>query len=266
MADLPTIHSLWIGSHLGRIGAACLASFVANGHRVILHAYERPEDLPDGVELMDANATIPRHQVIRHRKTGSYALFSDIFRYRLLRNGADVYADCDMFCLKPIERADYIFGFETDTQINGAILALPPDSPLLQTLADISEDPGFIPPWLKPRKRFTRRLAMKLRLHRGISAMGWGTIGPKAITHYAKALGVEHLAQPMDVFYPVDSRRVTALFDPDLTVADITTGRTRCVHLYNEMIRRHGLDQIPVSSPLGRLLTLHSGRNACRAS
>lgn len=260
MTDLPEVHSLWIGSQLGPIGAACLASFVSAGHQVVLHAYDHPMDLPAGVTLRDANATIPRHLIVKHRKTGSFALFSDIFRYRLLQNGAEVYVDCDVYCLRPIERAEYIFGYETDTQINGAVLALPAASGLLKALTAASENPQFIPPWLPARKQKLRRIRMRLGMYPGVSAMGWGTLGPKAITHYAKTLGVEHLAQPIDVFYPVDSRRISTLFDPELTIADITTARTRCIHLYNEMIRRHGKQNIPKSSPLGRMLDRSQNR------
>jgi len=242
MTNLPNVHSLWIGPRLGPIGAACLASFAAAGHKVHLHAYEAPADLPAGVTLVDASATMPKSRIIRHRQTQSLALFSDMFRYRLLRNGADIYVDCDVYCLKPIEAGDHVFGFETDTQINGAVLGLPAGSRLLQALIAASEDPKFIPPWQPRRKQRWQRLRTRLGLHPGVAAMGWGTLGPKALTHYAKAFGVEHLAQPIDVFYPVDCKRVTALFDPGLTLGDITTRRTRCIHLYNEMMRQQGPD------------------------
>lgn len=37
--NLPIIHALWIGDTLGKLSAACLSSFVQQGHRVCLHAY-----------------------------------------------------------------------------------------------------------------------------------------------------------------------------------------------------------------------------------
>ncbi|EXA97121.1 alpha (1-4)-galactosyltransferase domain protein [Acinetobacter baumannii 44362_9] len=35
--------------------------------------------------MVDANKIISKDQIIKHKETGSYALFSDIFRYELMR-------------------------------------------------------------------------------------------------------------------------------------------------------------------------------------
>lgn len=48
------------------------------GYRVILHAYSRVADAPPGVEYFDANKLMSSESIVRHSKTGSLALASDI--------------------------------------------------------------------------------------------------------------------------------------------------------------------------------------------
>ncbi|WP_137389821.1 galactosyltransferase Lgt5 [Rhodoligotrophos defluvii] len=256
MPDLPTVHTLWIGSSLGPLARACLKSFLAVGHPVILHVYENMPDVPAGIELRDASETLSRDRLFRHRK-GSISPFADVFRYRLLRNGAELYADCDVYCLRPIPRADYIFGLQDDSIINNAVLALPADSSLLATLISITEQPHFVPPWLPRSKRWRLALSSRARIRRLPAALPWGSLGPNALTHYAKRLGVHHLALPVDVFYPVSPGCSSLLCDPELSIEDLVTPRTRCIHLWNEVLRRR-MPHIPRSSPLGRILALRA--------
>jgi hypothetical protein len=245
---------LWIGPQLGPIAAACLRSFARVGHRLVLHVYDPPSDVPVEVELEDASRTIPRDRIFRHSKTGSFAAFADLFRYELLANGAGIYVDCDVYCVRPLQHSDYLFGLEDDSKLNGAVLALPPSSPMLEALRGIARTPGFIPPWFPRRRRIPLQLRKLVGAPQKVADMRWGAIGPEALTYYAREFGVADRACPPDVLYPLDFRRVSLLFDPDLSLADLVTKRTTCIHLYAEMIRRHGKRSIPPTSPLGRML------------
>ena len=253
MINLPTIHTFWIGDTLGPVSRACLSSFITVGHRVILHCYQSPADIPAGVETGDAEQIVPRSLVRPHKQTGSYAAFSDFFRFKLLSLCDGIYADCDIFCLKALETDDFLVGFEADNTINGALLALPKDSPLLHDLIGMF-DPDCIPVWLPVRKQ--RKLRWKKRFGWPVdyTEMPWGTYGPSALTYFIRKAGLLEKVQPRDVFYPVDYRHIDSLFDPDLTISDITTSRTLCIHLYNERLRRRMGQPVPSSSPLGRLL------------
>jgi hypothetical protein len=84
--------------------------------------------------------------------------------------------------------------------------------------------------------------------------MPWGTFGPHALTYYVKEIGLQNEVCPQDVFYPLDHGRISLLFDPELAIEDISTHRTECIHLYNELLRRRGTENIPPTSPLGRML------------
>lgn len=236
---MPIIHALWIGNHLGSISRCCLSSFVKQGHQVYLHTYGDVQDLPQGVSIVDANNIIPQNEIIRHKATGSYALFSDIFRYELLKRVDGIYVDCDVYCLKPliIPEHGYLLGYEDDHKINGAVLALPKDSELLKKLIDISHNPSFIPPWYSKKKQNKLKIKKFFGFAKHISDMPWGVIGPEAITYYTKAFGIDNLTQNIDIFYPVHYDCINHLLNPRLSIQDITTQHSLCIHLYNEKLK-----------------------------
>lgn len=159
--NLPIIHALWIGTKLGPISRSCLSSFIMRGHEVHLHSYGEIEDIPYGVTKVDANKVIPEDKIIKHNKTGSYALFSDIFRYELMRKVDGIYVDCDVYCLHPltIPEHGYVLGFEDESLINGAVLRIPEDSILLRSLLDAAYSSKFIPPWYSS----SRKVKLKIK-------------------------------------------------------------------------------------------------------
>ena len=250
---LPEIHALWIGSRLGPVAAACIGSFARAGHEVVLHAYRDVEDLPACVRLSDASRVIPEKAIVRHRQSGSHALFSDIFRYELLRRQPVIYVDCDVYCVRPIEAAGYVMGYERDGIINGAVLALPSACAMLDDLDRAVGDRWFIPPWISRSKAARLRLR-KLAGRRGLEDLPWGSLGPRALTYLAEKHAVAALAEPPDVFYPLDMDRTSLLFDPRLSLDDLVTPRTKCIHLYNEVLRRKGRAEIPPGSPLAAIV------------
>lgn len=253
---LPTIHALWIGSNLGKLPHCCLSSFVAQGHQVYLHTYNDINDLPKGVQLADANLIIPKNKIIKHKKTGSYALFSDIFRYELLKKVDGIYVDCDVYCTKPITIPDngYLFGYEDDNKINGAVLALPKNSLLLNKLIEISHDSNFIPPWYSNKVQKRLKIKKMFGIAKHISDMPWGVIGPEAITYYAKHFNVDKFAQSIDIFYPVHYDCINHLLNPNLTLQDVITHQSLCIHLYNEKLRRIDFQNIHEDSILFKML------------
>jgi len=151
---LPAIHSLWIGERLNRLHRACLKSFLLHGHKVILHVYQNVENIPEGIDICDANDLIHESEIFRHR-SGSLGLFSDIFRFKiLLENDGVMWVDTDVFCLRPFDFKDkYIIGANSDDNgnlyINGCVLRIPSDSPLLDKLFRLWRHPedalNFVP-------------------------------------------------------------------------------------------------------------------------
>ncbi|MDG4873962.1 hypothetical protein P9273_02485 [Mesorhizobium sp. WSM4935] len=174
----PVVNALWVGDALGEIHAACLRSFLLAGHRVLLHCYDVPGNVPKGVEIFDASRLMPRERIITYRSNGSPSLFSNLYRLKILEAGMGLYVDCDVYCLKPIPQVDYIFGYQTDIELNGAVLKLPADSDMLREALKMVDDPYFIAPWLCERKRRRYRWRKAIGLPIDISHYGWGMLGP----------------------------------------------------------------------------------------
>lgn len=258
MADqLVDIHALWIGKKLGALSSCCLRSFIMRGHNVYLHTYGHIEDIPVGVKIVDANNIITKEKIFVHKKTGSYALFSDVFRYELLKKIDGVYVDCDVYCIKPLlkSESDYILGYQDDFEVNGAVLGLPKESLLLQSLLDAAYDPFFIPPWYPIKKQKRLKFKKMLGFGKHISNMPWGIIGPEAISYFVKKLELEDKVQPIDVFYPIHFLCIKQLLDPLLAIEEVTTSRTICIHLFNEMLKKvdfHALDENSLLSKMMR--------------
>jgi hypothetical protein len=249
---LPTCNSLWIGARLGRLERACFRSVLAQGHGLRLWCYDKPEGVPDGVELADAAAILPRDRVVAHA-SGSVALFANHFRYELQRLGLGLWLDADIYLLAPLEGLpETLFGRVADDEINNAVLRLPPDSPLLAPMLELFEERS-VPPWLG----LTARAAARWRLLRtGRSRpdlMPWGSAGPHALTWLARRHGLEGAALPSAVFYPVHWRDAGWILDPARSLDEIATPKTRAVHLWNERIKALKEAPAPPGSFLARL-------------
>jgi hypothetical protein len=247
-ASPPVCHALWIGPSLGPLERACLSSFVEAGHPVRLHAYEDLPGVPPGVTVRDAGDVLPREAVLRHRATGSVSLFSNRFRYALLRRGGGVWIDCDVLCVRPLPDEPFLFGRQDARRINGAVLRLPPDHPVLDDLAGIFERPRWVPPWLRIDRRFRRTLLYRRRPGYGVADMPWGTAGPDALTWYLARHGLEGRALPEEVLYPLPfpEARSVLVADGD-GVAPRVTDRTRCLHLWHQALGPEAGDPAPGS-------------------
>jgi hypothetical protein len=239
--ELPVCNALWVGSPPGPLEAACLQSFVAAGHRVDLHAYDPPTGLPSSIRIVDANETVPREHLIRHQRTGSFSLFSNRFRYELMRAGRGLWIDCDLLCLKPIPDAPYIFGREDSRAIDGAVLKLPGDDPILSDLMAPFTESGWIPPWASGWRRLRYRIGYMTRRGFGVSHMAWGTAGPKALTYHLRRRGLEQFALPRRVFYPVGPQETQLLLGMEAEAVRRRIGpETLCIHLWNKQLATGG--------------------------
>ncbi len=255
MIDLPVANAIWIGPRMGPLHAACLHSFVRAGYRVVLHCYESPLDTPEGVETADARDLLSEERIIRYRKGGSYSLFSNLFRYEIQRAGLGLYIDCDVYCLEPLENADYILGWSTNSAIGTAVIKLPRTSPVVESLSNIKDQRNFLPPWMPATKRLRYQALAAIGLGRGLEDLPWGTTGPQALTWYCREHQVTDYARPSDVFFPMAYYQFERLFDPGLDIADLTTKRTRFIHLFHEMFRGRDLSTIPAESPAGQMIS-----------
>ena len=245
------VNTVWIGKQLGSIHAACLRSFLRNGYEVVLHSFGRPDDTPEGVRLFDASKLMSLKEVEIFQKYRRLAFASDIYRYRIQREGMGLYVDCDVYCLKPFEDADYIFGWESDDLICNAILKIPAKSPLLQKVLEASENKYFIPPWLKSSKKNKLIIRKKLGFPVHVALQPWGVIGPQLITHYIRDLNLVDHASSIDKFYSLHFDYSDLLYEQGLSVNDLTSSRSSALHLYSSRLKQNSA---PIGSPMFEIL------------
>jgi hypothetical protein len=229
---------LWIGPSLGAVERACMRSVLRHGHPLRLYCYEPPEGVPEGVELADAAEIVPAKRIIRHKKSGSVALFANLFRYELQRLGRGIWLDCDTYLLAPLDgQSPYLMGAEDARGgIGIGVLRLPPDSPILAPLIDLYDETK-VPPWIPLRAR-AAAWWRRIRTGRtGLSMMPWGVAGPKAVTVMVRRYRLNRHTLPPEVFYPVRWQEAEWICDPAIALEDLITPNTVAIHLWNEQIK-----------------------------
>lgn len=262
MAELPTVAALWIGGSLTWLEQLCLKSFVDAGQPVTLYTYEPVGNAPPGVALKDAGAILQAEGFHRHERTGSVALFSDLFRFHLMRKApGEIWIDTDIYCWRPITaETPFIFGYETSRQINGAVLGLPPDSDALAEMLTFMEDEHPIAPFLSPKAQEEARTAAAAGAPIHVSALPWGIWGPLGVTWFLKKTGEARFARPEAVYYPVHYRDRNLFFKRPMKAEAFFTDETKTVHLWARIKKVSGLSHggyAPKGSFLAKLLEKH---------
>ncbi|HLP20895.1 MAG TPA: glycosyltransferase [Chitinophagales bacterium] len=165
------VHALWIGNSLSKLELLSIASFIAKGHTFHLWLYDAvPTALPTGVIVKDAAEIIPRERVFNYKFAskfghgkGSYAGFSDIFRYKLLYEKGGWWVDMDVTCLQPLDfDTPYFFRSHHDLKVVGNVMKCPVGSLLMkqcyeeaiQTVDENNTD------WLKPIEILNRHIEL----------------------------------------------------------------------------------------------------------
>ncbi|WP_244277253.1 hypothetical protein [Pseudovibrio sp. W64] len=232
---------------------------MACGHTVRLYSYGEVTNIPNGVEFRDAETILPRSKLLRHKKSGSYSLGSNIFRYELIQKEETIWLDADVYCLKPLKGVGpIVLGWESDSVINGAVLGLPSDHIMLQKLKKYYDARVFLPPWWSLRRKINNILRSFIGIDKKAERVGWGVLGPKAITYFAKSTKITEFAHDPEVFYPIPLDNIGEIFDPNENPERYVSDRTITVHLWNEMIK-HRKQELPAQGSYMHRLCLEQG-------
>lgn len=233
---LPKLNTLWVRGELSSLERICLASMAKLGHPVVLYSYDKISNVPKDVELRDARQVVSVDEIDRYRRDGKicYALFSDYFRYVLLEKKLGIWMDTDCYCFRPIVLPEhqYLAGYEINTIAN-AVLHLPFDSPILKDLLTACRAPTKSPYWLDARRRFVKQPSYLIRGKKwNLGAMGWGIVGPKALTYLVPKYSLQDKIQPMKTFYPLARAGSAKLFDPHPFMHLVDDPEIKSLHFY----------------------------------
>ncbi|TMK66990.1 MAG: hypothetical protein E6G60_01690 [Actinobacteria bacterium] len=231
------VQSLWIGPELSTLERLSLTSFVQNGHRVHLYIYDDVAGIPPGVVRRDARKILPADRIFRYgpeagEGEGSVAAFANVFRYKLLSDRGGWWFDTDVVCLRPLDvREPYCFAREDETGIAIGLIKAPRNSSLMKTLYDSAVASG--------------------------TELVWADTGPTLMTRVVAGSSYERFVLPPQAVYPVSWRVPLSAFEEDpLGIVWAQLEGAYTVHLWNELLRRAGLDKnarFPATSVFERL-------------
>lgn len=219
------VQSLWIGGPLTSMERLAIHSFLVNGHTVHLYCYDEPTGVPAGVVLKDAAEVLPRARVFTYATgfaQGSYAAFSNFFRYKLLLERGGWWVDTDVVCLRPFDFQDErLWATERadppqELTVSTSIIKAPPGDPLMAWAWRACEtmDPAEI--------RF-------------------GQIGPGLLQAGVDALRLHAFMRPHTFFSPIAFYDWEKMLDPSHV---FVLGReVYAVHLWNQMWSAGGVDK-----------------------
>ena len=241
-------HLFWAYGKLTKLEKLSVASFVKQGYEVNLWTYGDMPNAPIGCMVQDARNILPESSVFLNQR-GSYAGFSDLFRYAVLSSIGGLYADTDVIALKaasqlPIEpflvtekagqKKNFknfirkLLKLEKLDRINGNIIYNP--NPTGGDLIDLA-------------------YAYSLRFPK--THVKWSEIGPSLLTAIVK-IHPNHgfLIQSPDFANPISySFCPNQLLKANVKIPDTSF----FLHCYNEKWRRAGKDKnedYPINSVL----------------
>jgi hypothetical protein len=138
------VNGLWIKGALSPLEILTIQSFISNDYEFILWTYDEfiVYSQIENLIIRDAREIIPESQVFSYKLSnqfghgkGSYAGFSDVFRYQLLYLNGGWWVDMDVTCIKRFEfESSYVFRKSklTNDFVVGNIMCVPKGSNLMK--------------------------------------------------------------------------------------------------------------------------------------
>lgn len=261
-SDLPIIASFWYGSDLSWIETLCIQSYLDRGHRFVLYTTTELSGVPTGAEVRSAAEILwPAPFDISDNDRLRVAVFSDIFRLRLIQDTGFVWVDLDAYCVRPFDfETPYIFAQSKKGKFPNGVMGLPRDSRALSAMIGFLTSQNPSQPWRGSRLRQINRHRIEQGETWGIETLPWGCSGPKAFAYFLKQSGEDRLAMHCDTFYPLAPDELWQLHAPQITTEMIEKEGVYSVHIYGhqkKIIANH-LSGLPVTgSYLARLCKRH---------
>jgi hypothetical protein len=217
-------HMFWAYGDLSKLETICCNSFVNNNYQLNLWTYGQMTNAPSGVCVRDAREILPESLIFLNSK-GSYAGFSDFFRYAVLNKQGGLYSDTDVIALKPASELPQKAFLVTENcddrvniKINGNIIYNP--EPKTGNIVDLA---------LAYTERFPKQ------------DVTWSEIGPDLLT----AIATIYPKHGFQIMQPSFANPINFWDCPaSLLGAPVALPEDAMfLHCYNEMWRRANIDK-----------------------
>jgi hypothetical protein len=174
--------------------------------------------VPEGVQKAFAGDIMNESEMFLVQDT--YAAFSDLFRYRMIKKTGLTWVDADTVCLSPDwdSLGDTYACLENETVVGG-VLSLPKDSEALDYL-------------IRKSTQFDK------------TKIKWTDVGPALVDKAFRSFGLMEHVYPMDIFCGIHWSKWEKLWNPKY-IKEIKkleqTGKS--ISIYNSMVTRSGIDK-----------------------
>ena len=229
------IQSLSIGGSLSKMEQLSALSFINQGHEYHLYTYGDVKGIPDGVVVKDASEILDRSEIFTYRN-GSYSAFSNYFRFSLLERRGGYWADTDLICVRNLKDFDHMpvviitepdHNYKVQTPTS-CLIKLPKGSEMAREGVRIQRMHKVL--IQKGRLRWSsgpatvKQLVEKYKLQPYV--LGWRTV---CSCNWADA---KSIVEPYGRYHSSVTTRLSRL-----------PVDSYCIHLWNEVWRRNGLDK-----------------------
>lgn len=207
--------TFWHGNRPTNYELLCWTSFGFYGAELTVFTYEDSLIPTGNWKIGDASKILSKNELFENtRNPGSFAGFSNLFRYHLLLNGEFIWVDSDILLLrKPDRLPKWLYASEETMFINGAVLGFPPASGIPEKLIEAAS---------KVDK----------------NSFLWGELGPRLLTKTLVKSGKLTCKAPSQMIYPLPASDIWKIFDPNhKSEVQDNLKKATFLHLWNEMFR-----------------------------
>lgn len=227
------INSFWYGSPLDEIGKLCIKSFIHHGFEFHLWSYDKNVSVPKGCVVRDASEILDSSLIFKN-KGGSYAPFSDWFRFALLYKHGGTWVDMDMICLNPFTIPPNSICEQQEGMFAMGIIDLDKGHPMAKALIDAYEAPTKRTDYdTFPRFKFKSSIK-DLTLKEQREQSPWGFLGNDLLKLIYKRYNLNELT--IRDFYPVPCTQAGYIYN-GLTNFD-SIKDSKCIHMWGELVRK----------------------------
>ncbi len=208
-----TLVSYWYGNSVSGIHLLCLRSWAKHNNNNLLFCTKDVDNIPVGVEAKSAfEFSEISNSYEEKRIADNPSGFSNLFRSEMLKSLDAIWLDTDVLVLNNdlSKYENYVFGYENNSTVNGAVLGMPVGNKVLD------------------------ELSIEIKKYSGKKII-FGDLGPRMLTKIIARNGLLGQAWPISEFYEIRATEIWKLYSRNET----SEVRERLkdknfVHLWNE--------------------------------